>query len=250
MKYNWKICKGISLYVKYVKKKKKKTGPSTGTYKHWTNSSYYYWCFCCCYYHDKVLAFMSALIKAGSDPFLRNSSPPSMDAPSPRALQVAESPPALSFLPLSGPTLRHSLALRPFSGAPRGESLAPAHPSAWAAAARITTGPRGPRPHRPCLTCGAPAPLLRVNAGGPTAAAGWEPRPREPWGSSHSCKTPAKSALSLAPLRKSREERGFEGLSKHIHQLRVGTLFGSEFKQTILKMMEQLEQCGRWGYSG
>ena len=59
-----------------------------------------------------------------------------------------------------------------------------------------------------------------------------------------------KSAPSPSPLSERAARKEAEGLSKHIHQLRVGTLFGSEFKQTILKMMEQLEQCGRWRFSG
>ena len=59
-----------------------------------------------------------------------------------------------------------------------------------------------------------------------------------------------KSAPSPSPLSERPARKEAEGLSKHIHQLRVGTLFGSEFKQTILKMMEQWEQCGRWRFTG
>lgn len=233
-----------------------KTWAQRGTYKHSMNSSYYYyWCYCCCswYYHFLLLT----IIKWLRIPFLEISSPPPPMTPSPRrALKAAES----AICPLSfvchPPPQAHLVPL-PCTG-PASSSWPPRDPSAWAAPARVPApGPAGSSP----AARASPA-VPRLAALSP-ARGRWEPRP--PPGSGGRAETRAPSAAGVTIPKRARRRRKralprpsprqqpgkrLKGSPNTSTNYNVATLFGSEFKQTILKMVGQLQQCSRWIFNG
>lgn len=153
---------------------------------------------------------MSALIKRARIPFLEISSPPLPWTRPPH--EPFKSPNLLcplSFLPLAPAALLVPCAPSPGSSprqvpgprAPQRLSSCRPHP--------LRRAPGGPRPRRPCLTCGARRRCSESNAGGPCGGRSGDPGPESRGGHSPAAaRRQQKRALSLAPLRKSGEERG------------------------------------------
>lgn len=153
---------------------------------------------------------MAAFIKGVRIPFLEISSPHHPWTPPPHEPFKAPNLPLPTLLSPSG-LRRPPCSLRPFSRQTPLRVPGPRAPK------RLSSGRprplrralRGPCPRRPSLTCRARRRCSESNAGGPCGGRSGDPGTERRGGHSPAgARCQQKRALSLAPFRKTGEERG------------------------------------------